>query len=238
MDGRQHPGRLTGWEQKITLLLSISFHCTGWLVGILISVCYNPCITGQLFIPYITQPTRFFLMAHVITCFFLEELSEAYPVKRQGVRLRQGDFQDASEFSMGFLGWQLVAFQEWYPCSKQNILKFHSIPKQNYPRKISRSFTPNFQKLFLQNSIYIFVRCHSNFPTWVVFGGEIFGMSFFFLNLPFRWMTSRMRQGACVLSSVRFRGKIFDTKFCPAQILHSSSFGKKTHVLYRLAYRF
>ncbi len=35
-----------------------TFHYTGWLIGILIMAYYNPYITGQYFIPYITQPTR------------------------------------------------------------------------------------------------------------------------------------------------------------------------------------
>ena len=35
-----------------------TFHYTGWLIGILIMAYYNPYMTGQDFIPYITQPTR------------------------------------------------------------------------------------------------------------------------------------------------------------------------------------
>ena len=36
----------------------ITFHYTGWFIGILIMVYNNPYITGKFFIPYITQPTR------------------------------------------------------------------------------------------------------------------------------------------------------------------------------------
>ena len=44
----------------------LTFHYSGCLIGILIMVYYNPYITGWVFIPYITKPTRGpFFVAHV-----------------------------------------------------------------------------------------------------------------------------------------------------------------------------
>ncbi len=45
----------------------LTFRCTGWLIGILIMVYYTPYILGSI-IPYITQPTRVFFVAHMGIC--------------------------------------------------------------------------------------------------------------------------------------------------------------------------
>ena len=41
-----------------------TFHYTGWLIGILTMVYYNPYIKGSI-IPYRPQPTRVFFIAHI-----------------------------------------------------------------------------------------------------------------------------------------------------------------------------
>ena len=42
-----------------------TFHYTGWLIEILITVYYNPYITGRYNHLYITQPTKVFFIAHM-----------------------------------------------------------------------------------------------------------------------------------------------------------------------------
>ena len=51
------------WATKQTLT---TFHYTGWFIGILVMVYYNPYKTGYCsIIPYITQPTRVFFIAQL-----------------------------------------------------------------------------------------------------------------------------------------------------------------------------
>ena len=42
----------------------LTFHYTGWFIGILILAYYNPHIVS--IVPYIKQPTRVFSTAHVL----------------------------------------------------------------------------------------------------------------------------------------------------------------------------
>ena len=63
-----YTSQLYTWATKKTL---ITFHYTGWLIGILIMVYYNPYILGSI-IPYITQPTRVFFVAHL--CMFFQAI--------------------------------------------------------------------------------------------------------------------------------------------------------------------